>query len=130
MEIIIKRTRTTRFGTDGLLYIDTNFVCACAENNLHHIPAGEYRIELRHSKEAYRKVPTLIPLDDGMQVKRGRFPIIKMGNGVHTLRHGQIIVGEPYLSGVVLHSSESFHLLYDRINHALRRGHIVTLEIK
>lgn len=129
MLIEIHRYRIRGTYCDSTMYIDDQRVCNCAENALHRAPSGLYDIDLRFSREAHRKVPTLIPLDGCMQVAHGRFPIIRTGNGIHTLRHGQIIVGKLLVPGVVIHSYAAFHPLYDRINNTLRRGNSVRIQI-
>lgn len=115
---------------DSTLYIDDQYICDCAENAYHRIPPGLYDVVLRYRVETHRKVPLLIPSGSNMQVTCGNFPIIKSGNGVHTNRRGQIIVGTSLVPGVVIHSYDTFLQLYDRINTCLRRGHQVQVLIK
>lgn len=129
MQIEIRRYRIKGEYCDARLYVDGNFVCDCAENATYRIPQGTYSIDLRYSNEAKRKVPTLIPTDGCMQVTRGKFPIIKIGNGIHTNHNGQIIVGTFRIPGVVIRSRDSFLPLYDRINNSMRRGNKVEIQI-
>lgn len=129
MKIEIRRYRIKGECCDSHLYVDGARVCDCTENALHRTPTGTYRVELRFAREAHRKVPTLIPTDDCCQVQRGRFPIIKVGNGIHTLRN-QILVGSYLIPGVVTHSRDAFQPLYDRINASQRRGNEVWATIR
>lgn len=129
MIIEIRRYRIKGGSCDSHLYVDGIKVCDCTENALLRAPQATYRVELRYAREAHRKVPTLIPTGDDCQVQRGRFPIIKVGNGAHTLRN-QILVGTFCVSGVVIHSYDAFRPLYDRINNSQRRGNEVLLTIK
>lgn len=129
MLIEIHRYRIRGTYCDSTMHIDGQHVCDCAENAYYRIPTGLYDVDLRYCEEAHRKVPTLIPADGCMQVVRGIFPIIKIGNGVHTNLKGQIIVGKFRVSGVVIHSRETFIQLYDRINNSMRRGNKVQFQI-
>lgn len=129
MLIEIHRYRIRGTYCDSTMHIDGQHVCDCAENAYYRIPTGLYDVNLRYSEEAHRKVPTLIPADGCMQVVRGTFPILKIGNGVHTNRKGQIIVGKFRVSGVVIHSRDTFLNLYDRINNSMRRGNKVQIQI-
>lgn len=128
MIIEIRRYRIKGESCDSHLYVDGARVCDCTENAQHRTPIGTYRIDLRFAREAHRKVPTLIPADDGCQVQRGRFPIIKVGNGIHTLSN-QLLVGTCHIPGVVTHSRDAFLPLYDRINASQRRGNVVWVTI-
>lgn len=129
MKIEIRRYRIRGEACDARLYVDGNFVCDCAENAAHRAPQGTYCIALRYCREAKRKVPILIPSDGCMQVTRGKFPIIKIGNGIHTNLNAQIIVGTYRVPGVVIHSRDAFLPLYDRINNSMRRGNVVCVTI-
>lgn len=129
MLIEIHRYRIRGACCDSTMHIDGQHVCDCAENAYCRIIPGLYNVELRYSEEAHRKVPTLIPADSHMQLKRGRLPILKIGNGVYTNLKGQIIVGKFRVSGVVIHSRETFLNLYDRINNSMRRGNKVQIKI-
>lgn len=132
MEIEIRRYRIKGESCDSHLYVDGVRVCDCTENAQHRTPTGTYRVQLRYAREAHRKVPTLIPTGGGgdcCQVQRGRFPIIKVGNGNHTLRN-QLLVGTYLIPGVVIHSRDAFHPLYDRINASQRRGNVVRVTIR
>lgn len=128
MNIEIRRFRIRGECCDSCLYVNGDKVCDCTENATHHTPEGTYHVDLRFARDAHRKVPTLIPADDNSQVRRGRFPIIKVGNGALTLKN-QIIVGTRLIPGVLIHSREAFNPLYDRINNAMRRGKEVWVTI-
>lgn len=131
MQIEIKRIRTTRYGTDGRLYIDGNYVCDTTENPIHHLPTGSYRVTLRRNASMGRKVPVLTPKggnqsSPSMGDKRGS---LAFGNGLYKIRDCRIHVGKYRVSGLVIHSYDTFKTLYDRINNSQRRGHEVTLKI-
>ena len=131
MHIEIKRNRTTRYGTDGRLYIDGNYVCDTTENPIHHLPTGSYQVTLQHNAAKGRKVPVLIPeggnqSSPSMGDKRGS---IAYGNGLHNIHDCRIHVGELRVSGLVIHSYDTFKTLYNRINNSQRRGHEVILTI-
>lgn len=121
MHIEIKRNRTTRYGTDGRLYIDGNYVCDTTENPTHHLPTGSYRLTLQHNAAKGRKVPVLTSAQ--------HVAFLAYGNGLHNIRDCRIHVGEFRVSGLVIHSYDTFKTLYDRINNSQRRGNEVTLTI-
>lgn len=122
MQIEIKRKRTTRYGTDGHLYIDGTYVCDTAENPINHLPAGDYEVQLQYDATLGRKVPLLI--------SDYHVAIIAYGNGLCNARDCRIHVGEHRVSGLVIHSHDTFHNLYDRINNSMRRGHKVQVVIR
>lgn len=131
MHIEIKRNRTTHYGTDGRLYIDGNYVCDTTENPIYHLPTGFYRVTLQSHPIWNRKMPILTSVEGGNLLpprgdKRGA---IVFGNGLHNIRDCRIHVGEFRVSGLVIHSYDTFKTLYDRINNSQRRGNVVTLTI-
>lgn len=126
--IEIHRYRIGPKTCDGTLSIDGISICDTAERTPYRAPTGTYRIKLRYSNEARRKVPCLIPTDDWSQVLPDVCPIIKVGNGVYTIGN-QILVGRYLAPGIVIHSYDAFLPLYDRINNAQRRGHEVMVRI-
>lgn len=133
MHIKIKRNRTTRYGTDGRLYIDGNYVCDTTENPIHHLPTGSYRVTLQHNAAKRRKVPVLTPLEtlkpsETLEPSAPR-AFLAYGNGLHNIRDCRIHIGEFLVSGLVIHSYDTFKTLYDRINNSQRRGNEVTLTI-
>lgn len=140
MHIEIKRNRTTHYGTDGRLYIDGNYVCDTTENPVHHLPTGSYKVTLQHNAAKGRKVPVLTPIETlKPSVVRQSSPadlkpsalqaFLAYGNGLHNIRDCRIHVGEFRVSGLVIHSYDTFKTLYDRINNSQRRGNDVTLTI-
>ena len=46
----------------------------------------------------------------------------RVGNGVHTLKKGHILLGEVLVPGVVIHSLQHYERLYERIKKATQRG--------
>jgi len=115
LNIEIRRYRIKGACCDGHLYIKGKRVCDCAENACHRLPAGRYKVEIRRVEKEHRRMPVLVPTGGEYRVKRGAFAYLKVGNGVYTLRQGQIIVGKSYLPGVLLHSYDAFLPLYNRI---------------
>lgn len=128
MLFTLKRYRLRPETCDSRLEAHGRRVCDCAEHTATRIPPGTYNVEIRYSPLARRQVPTLIPIDECYKVTRGQFPIIKVGNGVHTLTN-QIIVGRHILPGVVIHSHQAFMLLFERIKKAIQRGRSITIQI-
>lgn len=136
MHLTITRHHTTTYACDSRLYINGEHICDCTENINHLIPPGTYRIELKHLKSEHRKVPILIPIHPPSSTLNHQSstilppPYLKIGNGIHTLHHGQILIGKALVPGVVIHSRPIFLTLYDRIYHSIRRGHTVTITIQ
>ena len=101
----------------GVLMIDEQAVCSTLENAQNCLPSSIYSVVLGHSKEFRRKVPILINKQNPTITGS-----IGFGNGVYKLRDGIILVGESYVSGLVIHSHKTFLQLYNRIAKALERG--------
>lgn len=132
MLIEIHRYRIRGTYCDSTMHIDGQHVCDCAENAYYRIPTGLYDVQLLYNQEAKRKVPTLFAIDESnpsLPIKGEPEGVFKIGNGVHTNLKGQIIVGKFRVSGVVIHSRETFIQLYDRINNSMRRGNKVQIQI-
>jgi len=125
LNIEIRRYRIRGACCDGHLYIKGKRVCDCAENAYHRLPAGRYKVVIGRVEKERRRMPVLVPTDNDYRVTRGAFPYLKVGNGIYTLRQGQIIVGQRYLPGVLLHSYDAFLPLYNRIyQFALRKKEV------
>lgn len=131
MKIEIKRIRTTRYGTDGRLYINGNYVCDTTENPIHHLPTGTYQVFLQNHPVWKRKMPIITPVDGNLSSpfngdKKGS---IAHGNGLYNIYDCRIHVGKICVSGLVINSYDTFKTLYDRINNSLRRGHEIQVTI-
>lgn len=104
MDIILTRTKRSRYAVDGFITINGQCICETAENVKNCLECGTYRISLR-------QMP------------------FRAGNGVHTLKKGHILVGEALVPGVVIHSQPHYDRLYERIKKASQRGTEILLTI-
>ena len=120
LEIHLHRCQVYKVACDGTLSINGDHVCDTAEHSQHMVPAGTYHIALCKSETYGRKVPILVEAPSICLVH---------GNSIYGKSDGRILVGLHIIPGWVKQSNILFHLLYDRINKALRRGHEVTLRI-
>ncbi|GEM_PF-1531312 len=118
MKMTIIRAECSKYGQDGVLYINNNPVCDTCEHPERKLPAGEYCLEMVMNRKLQRLVPTL---------STGN--IITMGNGPFLLNN-DIIVGKRVLRGVSLQTSEVFDKLTARLYKAKNRGTTFTLTIK
>ena len=118
MKITIIRAECSKYGQDGVLYINNNSVCDTCEHPKRKLPAGEYCLEMVMNRKLQRFVPTL---------STGN--IITVGNGPFLLNN-DIIVGKRLLRGVLLQTSEVFNKLIDRLDKAQNVGKTFTLTIK
>jgi hypothetical protein len=74
-----------------------------------------------YSKHFRRKMPFLLEAPD---------VCLAYGNGIYNCQDARILLGTTIIPGCLKNSKEPFLLLYDRINHAIRRGHSVKLKIE
>ena len=118
MKMTIIRAECSKYGQDGVLYINNNPVCDTCEHPERKLPAGEYDLKLALNRKLRRSVPTL-----------SNGSIITMGNGPFLLNN-DIIVGKRVLRGVLLQTSEVFDKLTARLYKAKNRGTTFTLTIK
>ncbi len=121
MKITLHRSHIGEFATDGRLSNGGEYITDTAEHSLYRVPAGTYHIELRYSKLFRRKMPFLSEAPDAC---------LAFGNGIYSCTDGRILLGTTIVPGCVKESRKTFLRLYDRINHSIRRGHEVLLEIK
>lgn len=103
MNIILTRTKRSRYAVDGFITINGHRICETAENVKNCLECGTY-ISLR-------QMP------------------FRAGNGVHTLKNGHILLGETLVPGVVIHSLQHYERLYERIKKATQRGTEILLTI-
>ena len=128
MNITITRRRYSKYGVDGTLSINGQRVCDTCEHPNKYLTPGTYRVLIERNKELRRKVPYLRPLEpSGTHLKA---PFIRIGNGPFKLLDGSIIVGESPLAGLLIHSSDHFNRLIDRLDKAQNRGDQITLVIE
>lgn len=143
MDIQIIRNHRTRWALDGELRIGGQKICDTSENLLHHLDQGSYTIQIYRCHHYRRKMPIVMIADEPMTAKchhcqRKQIgsqhanlpyycPQIKIGNGVANRTDGSIIIGEHYLSGVLLKSSDHFDRLIDRLDKAALRNEAITL---
>ena len=59
MKITITRAECSKYGQDGVLYINNNPVCDTCEHPERKLPAGEYDLKLASNRKLQRLVPTL-----------------------------------------------------------------------
>lgn len=118
MKITIIRAECSKYGQDGVLYINNNPVCDTCEHPKRKLPAGEYDLKLALNRKLRRSVPTL-----------SNGSIITMGNGPFLLNN-DIIVGKRLLRGVLCQTSEANKKLVDRLYKAQLRGLKLSLTIK
>ena len=118
MKITIIRAECSKYGQDGVLYINNNPVCDTCEHPERKLPAGEYCLEMVINKKLKRFVPTL---------STGN--IITVGNGPFLLNN-DIIVGKRLLQGVLCQTSEVNKKLVDRLYKAHNAGKTFILAIK
>ena len=118
MKITIIRAECSKYGQDGVLYINNNPVCDTCEHPERKLPAGEYCLEMVMNKKLQRFVPTL---------STGN--IITVGNGPFLLNN-DIIVGKRLLRGVLCQTSEANKKLVDRLYKAQLIGLKLSLTIK
>ncbi len=113
MEIVIVRGDKRPWGIDGHLYINRKRICDTVEHPRFHLPAGEYRITL--------------PLSEGTGL--GFFPF-RHGDGALASIHGEIIVGQNTIPGLVTQSQATYDRLYERLKKAWQRHTHVHLTIR
>ena len=118
MKITIIRAECSKYGQDGVLYINNNPVCDTCEHPERKLPAGEYDLKLALNRKLRRSVPTL-----------SNGSIITMGNGPFLLNN-DIIVGKRLVRGVLCQTSEANKKLVDRLYKAQLRGLKLSLTIK
>lgn len=160
MIITVTRYRKKAETIDGRLTIDGSLrLCDTAENALHALPAGMYRVSIIKCKQHSRKMPVILikgeDLEGGAANAKGNIPspspkcdcckkldfvsnntslplycpMLKPGNGVYHREDGSIIVGEYIAPGCLKHPKAAFDTVYDRIRKSAERGHELLLEI-
>lgn len=127
MEIIINRHHYSRFGIDGTLSINNQYVCDTCEHPDKHIATGNYDVCIAHNKELRRKVPYLTSCE--APGNRGIPPFLRTGNGPFKLRDGSIIVGKHHTTGVLINSAKCFNRIIDRLDKAQSRKEKIELRI-
>jgi len=105
MEIVIVRQAHKPWGIDGHLYINRNRVCDTVEHPTRHKPNGTYSVELDNNP-------------------------FRHGDGALASRHGEIIVGQSSIPGLVTQSAATYDRLYERLKKAWQRHSPVHLTIR
>lgn len=146
MNIELVRNHRTRWALDGELRIADQKICDTSENLMQHLEHGTYPIRIERCHHYHRKMPIVMITDEPMLAKCHSCkkktigsqhanlpcycPQIKIGNGVANRTDGSIIIGDYYLPGVILNSSDHFNKLIDRLDKAALRGESIMLTIR
>ena len=120
MKILLQRSHVGEFAASGTLSIAGEYICDTCEHSLHQVPPGTYQIYIMYSKQFHRKMPFLLEAPG---------VCLAYGNGIYNCQDGRILLGTTIIPGCLKNSKVPFLKLYDRINHAIRRGHTVELKI-
>lgn len=146
MDIQLIRNHRSRWALDGELRIMGQKICDTSENLQHHLAPGTYPVLIERCPHYRRKMPIVMISTEPMLAKchfckkvlidsqHANLPCycpqIKIGNGVANRTDGTIIIGDHYLSGVMINSSEHFNRLIDRLDKAAQRDEPITLTIQ
>ena len=128
LNITLHRVRSSRYGLDGKITIDGIKFCDTVENRNVHLKAGTFKIKFERCEQHKRKMPIII-LPNGKKCKMCKMidfvsantpmpclcPQITVGNGMHNRKDCAIIVGKRLCAGVLIHTVEAFHKLYEYI---------------
>ena len=104
MEITLVRQGHKPWGIDGHLYINHKRICDTVEHPTCRKPGGTYFVELDNNP-------------------------FRHGDGALASIHGEIIVGNYAIPGVVTQSQATYDRLYERLKKAWQRGTTVSLRI-
>ena len=128
LNIILHRVRSSCYGLDGKITIDGIKICDTVENRNIHLKAGTYIIKFERCEQHKRKMPVVIlhkeksctkcTLKDFVSINTPMpclCPQITVGNGMHNRKDCAIIVGKRLCAGVLIHTVEAFHELYEYI---------------
>lgn len=142
MEINIYRQIGTPWGLMGTILVEGILVYRTLEHPTHHLPAGEYKVEIMFNKN-YRKGWMESPIDKELINvpvirKKGarptkiasRIPFFMPGNGAFTLKHGSIIIGKAGPAGLLLHTLDCYLDLYKVLEGAIGKGEEIRLIIQ
>ena len=105
MEIVIVRGDKRSWGIDGHLYINRKRICDTVEHPTRCKPNGSYSVELDTNP-------------------------FRHGDGALASIHGEIIVGQSSIPGLVTQSQATYDRLYERLKKAWQRGTPVRLTIR
>lgn len=123
MEILLVRNKYSQWGIDGHLYINRKRVCDTVEHPTCHLPGGEYIIPSLGAEGS--------SLSETAHSERHAVPLpFRHGDGALASYHGEIIVGQHLLPGVVTQSQATYDRLYERLKKAWQRGTRVQLTIR
>ena len=116
MEIVIVRGDKRPWGIDGHLYINRKRICDTVEHPRCHLPHGTYEI-----------------INHEFEIINGEWTIpspFRHGDGALASIHGEIIVGQSSIPGLVTQSQATYDRLYERLKKAWQRGTPVRLTIR
>lgn len=117
MEIVVVRQEHKPWGIDGHLYINRKRICDTVEHPTRHLPAGQYKL----SNEPLVK--------DAATPHTLHHTQITHGDGALAAIHGEIIVGQSLIPGVVTASQATYDRIYERLKKAFQRGTPVHLKV-
>jgi len=133
MNIQITRHRHSRFGVDGTLSINGQYVCDTCEHPTQYITPGSYLVWIAYNVGLRRKAPYLLPSHADVPPTMGELkmsPLIRIGNGPFRLHRGSLLIGKTHQTGVILQSADTFARLIDRLDKAQNRGDLITVTIR
>lgn len=143
MKIYIKRWLKKSVTLDGHLLLGKKYFCDTAENALHAIPAGEYRVLLQKCSKRGRKMPlvkaSMYTKCGICRMKHGdsancpvsvTCPMLVPANGAYNRTDSAILLGTYVAPGIVKNALEAFESLYDRLRKHEERGNDITLIVE
>ena len=130
MEIVIVRQEHKPWGIDGHLYINRKRICDTVEHPRHHLPSGEYQItndkcQITNDHGSADRQNCQMPHEEWLIPSPFRH-----GDGALSSLHGEIIVGQSSIPGLVTRSAATYDRLYERLKKAFQRGTPVRLAIR
>jgi hypothetical protein len=130
MKLTVQRTHGTKGFTAGELSIDGEYFCDTMEDEERAekiagetaIPLGHYKVIIDMSIRFKRLMPLIlnVPNFAGVRIHNGNTP---------KDTEGCILVGESLRPDFVGHSVVTFQMLMARLNDAVKRKDIITIEI-
>lgn len=104
IELELERKLNFKGAVHGILTKEGRYVCHTLEHDTHMLAPGRYPLTLKRH-------------------------YVSEGNGVYTLRTSRIIVGEYRCRGLLIHTRQAYHRIYQRLKKALERKEEVVLVI-
>lgn len=128
MEIIIRRTHTTRLYTLGTLIINDMKTSHTVEDTLSMLRSGTYHIRL-HKSEARRRVIVIIPVIRTILLAQPAHRFNAGGSYLTSRSNLGICIGEPLIPGALMKGREVYDRLFDRLEKAEARKEPISLLI-